>query len=159
MISPAPRRCRRQAIGGSKNCRETQISNDCTLKTLQCNTTKSIDPVPTTQVSAEKARISSARRSMVAETGDQSLLSGTLAPVAAGPSKIKIMARHFCDSITTIARTPRTSISATARAMGSPFAVSGAASKTRQSSRTTRAVRLGADRQRVSVRTTEALAP
>jgi len=44
------------------------------------------------------------------------------------------MAPHRCDSITTIARTARTSPSATARAIGSPFAANGGARKMAQSS-------------------------
>jgi len=41
------------------------------------------------------------RRSMVDETGDHSWLGRTLAAIAASPSRIKIMAPHLCDSITT----------------------------------------------------------
>jgi len=80
---------------------------------------------------------------MVAETGDHSVLGKKLAAVAASPSKITIMAAQFCDSSTTITRTARTSVSATARATGRPFAASGAARKIAHSSRTSKTVRLG----------------
>src|SRR5438309_11239756 len=67
------------------------------------------------------------RRSTVVEIGDHSPLSRMLSAVAASPSRIKIIACHLCDSITTITRAARTRVSATARAIGNHFAASGAA--------------------------------
>ena len=80
------------------------------------------------------------RRSAMVETDDHSPASNKLAPMAANPNRITIMPPHLCDNSTTITKTVRTSVSATIRAMGSPFATSGAARKTAQSSRTSSAV-------------------
>src|ERR1700746_2599220 len=77
------------------------------------------------------------------ETGDPSPLSRKLTAVAANPSKIKIMAPGLGDSITTITRTARPSVSATVCAIGSPFAASGTARKIVQMSRISSAVRAG----------------
>jgi hypothetical protein len=76
------------------------------------------------------------------ETGDDPPLRRKLATMAANPRRIKIMALHLWDSITTITRTARTSVSATARAIGSPFAASDSATNIEQSTRTNRVVRL-----------------
>jgi len=101
---------------------------------------------------------------MVAETGDQSPLSGKLATVAASPSIMNMTAAGLRDSMTTITRTARTGVFATARAMGNPFAASGPAINIAQSSRISKAVRLGSlirsrhspTKLRLSPRTTEA---
>jgi hypothetical protein len=77
------------------------------------------------------------------EAADHSALGRKLAAIPASPSSIKTMAPHLRDSSTTITTTPRTSVSVTTRAIGSPFAASGAARKSVQSSRTSRTVRLG----------------
>ena len=101
---------------------------------------------------------------MAAETGDQSPLSGKLATVAASPSKINTMAPGLGDNITTIAKTAITRVSATARAIGSPFAASGAAMNIAHSSRISKRVSIGSlirsrhtpTTLRLSPRTTEA---
>jgi hypothetical protein len=64
--------------------------------------------------------------------------AGELTRTAASPSRIKIVVRYLCDGITTITMTAGTSVSATARAIGNPFAASGAVRKIAQSSRTWR---------------------
>src|ERR1700730_133284 len=83
------------------------------------------------------------RRSTVVETGVDSPLNTKLAAMAASASKIKILAPHLSDSLTTITRTARTSVSATARAIESPSAASGTARKIVQISSTSRTVRAG----------------
>jgi hypothetical protein len=87
--------------------------------------------------------MSPVRRSAVAETSDLCGSSRKLAPIGTNPRRIRITAPQRCDSITTITRTARTSPSATARAIGSPSAASGAARKIPQSSRIIKTVRLG----------------
>jgi hypothetical protein len=86
--------------------------------------------------------MSPARWREAVKTGDDRPLSRKLTTMAANPRKIKIMALHLRDIITTITRTARTSVSATARAIGSPFAASGSATKIEQSTRTNRVVKL-----------------
>jgi hypothetical protein len=63
--------------------------------------------------------------------------------VAASPSKINTMAPGLGDNITTIAKTAITKVSATARAIGSPFAASGAAINIAHSSRISKRVSIG----------------
>src|SRR6516164_3243795 len=75
-----------------------------------------------TQVSAEKTRMLPPWRNTAIDIGDHPSLGRSLAAETVSPSRIKKIAPHFCDSSTTIARTARTSVSATARATGSPFA-------------------------------------
>ena len=58
-------------------------------------------------------------------TGDNSGLKGKLAKVAARPSRIITMAPRLCESMTTMTTTANTSVSPTARAVGSPCAASG----------------------------------
>src|SRR6516164_2062625 len=82
-------------------------------------------------------------RAIAPDTGDHSSVGRKLATVVANPSRIIKIVPHLRDSITTMTRTARTSVSATVRAIGSPVAASGAATKIAQSSRTSRTVRLG----------------
>jgi hypothetical protein len=63
--------------------------------------------------------------------------------MAASPSKNKILPPHLSDSVTTITRTARTSVLATVRAIGNPFAASGTARKIVQMSRISSTVRAG----------------
>src|SRR6516165_9223084 len=89
---------------------------------------------------------------------------GKLATVAASPSIMNMTAAGLRDSMTTITRTARTGVFATARAMGNLFAASGPAINIAQSSRISKAVRLGSlirsrhspTKLRLSPRTTEA---
>src|SRR6516165_5488645 len=83
------------------------------------------------------------RRSIAVVASGNCSFGTKLARVAASPSRIKMMAPHFCDSITTITSAARTRVSATTRAAGNPFAASGAARNIAQSSRIKRTVRAG----------------
>jgi hypothetical protein len=82
-------------------------------------------------------------RRKLAATGAHSGPSKRLANVAISPSTIVTIAPRLCDSTTTRANTAKASVSTMGRAIGNPLAASGAATKTRQSSVTSRTVRLG----------------
>jgi hypothetical protein len=66
-------------------------------------------------------------------TVDHSDPGKMLANTAASPDTIAAIAPRLCESITTITTTARTIVSMIGRAMGRPFAASGAARKIRQS--------------------------
>ena len=83
-------------------------------------------------------------RSTLTADGDHSDPSKMLANIAARPGRIAAIAPGLCESMTTITTTAKTIVSMIGRAIGRPFAASGAATKTRQSWRISRTVRPGA---------------
>ena len=86
-----------------------------------------------TQVSAEKVSMLPPWRSTLTERGDHSDRSKMLANIAARPGRIAAIAPRLCESMMTITTPAKTIVSMIGRAIGRPFAASGAPKKIKHS--------------------------